>query len=100
MRPFALLRVTDVLPSFISLPSPKRSACAGLHEIDVEVGRDGVRDPGPQIALVAGQPHTDRGVVEMLDLEIEMRHLGEVFFEELVQVGGRHERHDGPSATP
>jgi hypothetical protein len=52
------------------------------------------------VPLGRRQANADRGVVEVLDPEIEMRHLGEVFFEELVQVGGRHERHDGPSPTP
>jgi hypothetical protein len=29
-----------------------------------------------------------------------VRHLGKVILQELVQLGGRHRRHDGPPATP
>src|ERR1700716_1575189 len=90
------------------------------HEVDVGVGWEGGGDgpeltqnqeieaeidqphqrwtrdraAGPQIPLMRRQTHADLGIVEMFDLEIEMRHLGEVLLQEFVQVGGRPHRHD------
>ena len=114
-------------PSFISLPSPKRSAGSGLRmklmlrlvvtaigdrpqpahdqQIEAEIGqpdqgRARDRAAGPQMLLLGRQAHANGGVVEMLDPEVEMGGLREVLFQEPVQLLGRHRRHDAPPPLP